>query len=334
MSISNKTIESPAVTKKQPDKGVLFCFTDFSGVNVKNGYKKIFEEYKDIIRGISWGKEICPSTKKEHNQGFIQLFKQARYASIQKMIKSKCHFEICHGSILDNETYCSKEGSYTKIGTYVSRGYRSDIHNIKDDLMNNVPLYNIMDNYTGDFLRYHSGIDKMKSLIDKRKRDDMGFVKPEVKVLIGDAGLGKTKQIYEKHGYHNVFKISRYDDLKFMFNGYDNQEVLILDDFNGNVPYTYLLQLLDGYPLDINIKNGVRYNFFNKIYITSNNKPSKWYKNISENLKRRISFCLEVTKGNTESFSHENENFDKFFITESDNSDDEYSDDGDTTYKW
>lgn len=285
-------------------KGVLFCFTDFNEKNIKDGYSEIFSEYNDLIRAMAWGIEKCPTTGKAHNQGFIQMFKQCRFASIQKLFKSKCHFEVAKGSIKENEAYCSKESVYTKLGQFVSRGYRSDLHNIKDDLMEGKPLYDIMNNYTGDFIRYTGGIKSMKSLIDKKRRQKMGFVKPYVEVRCGKADQSKTKGVYDKYGYENVFKISRYDDLKFMFNGYDNEDVLLLDDFNGNIPYTYLLQLLDGYPLDINVKNGVCYNFFTKIIITSNNKPHKWYINFKSNLARRINKCLFVTKGNTEDFSH------------------------------
>lgn len=286
------------------NKGVSFCFTDFNEHNIENGYTKFYNEFKDVIRGIAWGKETCPSTGKLHNQGFIQMFKQCRFTAIQKIIKSKCHFEVMLGSIKDNENYCSKENIYFKLGNFVSRGYRSDLHNIKDDIKNGATEYDIMENYTGDYVRYHSGINKMMSLIEKKKRKEMGFVRPEVYVRSGPAGTGKTNGIYEKHGFENCFKISRYDDLKFMFNGYDNEDVLILDDFKGNIPYTYLLQLLDGYPLDLNVKNGVKWNFFTKVYITSNVKPHKWYQSIKKNLTRRFTECLEVSIGNTEIYTH------------------------------
>lgn len=297
-----KNAEKKAVVK---NKGVLFCFTDFSNRNIEKGYKKIYEEFGDMIRGIAWGVETCPKTKKKHNQGYIQVYKQCRYTAIQKWFMSKCHFEVCMGSIKQNEDYCSKEQLYTKLGKFVSRGYRSDMHNIKDDLHNGAEMYDIMNNYTGDYVRYTGGISKMKSLIDKKRRQRMGYVKPNVIARCGRGESGKTKEIFDKHGYENVFKISRYDDLKFMFNGYDNEKVLLMDDFDGTIPYTYLLQLLDGYPMDINVKNGVCYNFFTTIYITSNNMPHKWYYKFKWNLARRLTTCLKVCKGNTTDFTQQ-----------------------------
>jgi len=291
--------------KKTYPKAVSWCFTDFNEYTITNGYAKYFEEFKDMIRGMAWGIETCPTTGKKHNQGFIQFYSQHRTKAVQRMLGSKCHLETMKGSILDNEKYCSKEGVYTTLGYFCKRGFRTNMHNIKDDLMEGASEYEIMDNYTSDFCRYHGGINKMKSLIDKKRRQKIGYRKPEVKILFGDAGVGKTREIYDKHGYENVFKVSRYNDEKFMFNGYENEEVLLLDDFYGGIQYSYLLQLLDGYPMDLNVKNGIRYNFFKKVYITSNKNPHEWYKSgIKENFIRRINECLEVSKGNTDALTH------------------------------
>lgn len=294
----SKCLKNKVETKKLCNKGTKFIFTNFKECD----YTKVYEEYSDVIRALAYGKEICPSTGKEHHQGFIQMYKQCRWSSIQKMFNNRsCHFEVMKGSIEQNELYCSKEGKYTKIGNFVSRGYRSDLHNIKDDLKNGARLYDIMENYTGDFVRYHAGIEKMKSLIDNEQSKIYRDV--NVTVLVGPAGSGKTSYVSKKHGYKNVFTLN-FEDPKFMFNGYDNEDVLLIDDFNGEIDYNQLLRILQGHPLPLNVKNGIRYAFFTKIYITSNVKPVEWYPIVKQNLKRRIHNCLEVTKGNTTVLSH------------------------------
>lgn len=292
------------MTKKtnNDNKGVSFCFTDFSAENIKTGYGALFEEYKDWIRGIAWGKEICPTTKREHNQAYIQMYKQCRFTQIYKNLKISGKFFVMKGSIQQNEDYCKKEGVYTKLGSFVSRGFRSDLHNIKDDLKTGSSLYDIMENYTGDFIRYSNGIQKMKSLIDNKQANK--FRNVTTTALIGDAGSGKTSYVCNKYGYENVFIVENGQDDKFLFDGYDGEKTILIDDFNGNIKYTTLLRILDGHKYGINIKNGRTYARWENVYITSNNKPSKWYKNIGENLKRRIKNCLLVSEGNTERLTH------------------------------
>ena len=149
----------------------------------------------------------------------------------------------------------------------------------------------------GDFIRYHGGIAKMKSLIDSREANKFRDVKTTV--LVGKAGEGKTRMVVDKHGYENVFVVENGQDDKFLFDGYDGEDVICIDDFNGTIKYTTLLRILDGHKLGLNIKNGRTYAKWTQIYITSNNKPALWYRTTGENLKRRITDCLEVSKGNT-----------------------------------
>ncbi len=283
-------------------KGTAFCFTDFLPNNVETGYSLIFKEYNDVIRGLAWGKEVCPSTGKEHNQGYVQFFKQSRFSSFQKMITSKCHGELIRGSIQDNEDYCSKEKNFTKLGIFVSRGYRSDFHNIKDDMKNGADVNEIMENYTGDFIRYHSGIEKMKGLIDKTTRMDWRDV--SVTAIVGLAGSGKTRYVLDKHKKENVFIVDQKMMETDFWGNYNGEEVLLIDDFNGWIRYSYLLRILDGHPLWLNIKNSNTYANWKFVYMTSNTLPKCWYCDVKWNLMRRIQFCLYVSKGNTGNLTH------------------------------
>ena len=162
-------------------------------------------------------------------------------------------------------------------------------------------MYDIMENYTGDFIRYHSGIAKMKALIDKKRLNVWREV--HTTILQGEAGSGKSKYVYDKHGYENVFKIDQRLMKTDFWGSYDGESVLLIDDFNGWIQYTYLLQILDGHPIGLNIKNGGTYANWKHVYFTSNCSMSYWYKKIGDNLARRIKSCLEVTKGNTEPLS-------------------------------
>lgn len=298
--------------KVYDNKGTNFCFTDFKEDNITNGYNKIYEDYKDIIRGIAWGIEVCPKTGKKHNQGYIQVFQQCRFTAIQKIFKSKCHFEVMNGSIKDNENYCSKDNIYTSLGYFCTQGYKSDAHNIKEDLKSGASMYDIMNNYTGTYLRYHNGIEKMKQLISSKKFnfdvDKCKVTKRKITTtaLIGEAGSGKSTYVVDKYGMENVFFVNLSGDGN-LFDGYEGQDIILLDDFNGNIKYTEMLRILDENAYRANIKYGYTYANWTKVYITSNVKPIYWYKKIRDNFKRRIKICLEVSKGNTKIFTHSND---------------------------
>lgn len=108
-------------------------------------------------------------------------------------------------------------------------------------------------------------------------------------VLLGDAGVGKSSYVYKKHGYDNVFKIDSDCTPQFLCDGYDGEAILLIDDFKGWIRYGTMLDLTQGHPMKLNIKNGRTYKAWDIIYITSNVSPALWWKKgIGNNMLRRF----------------------------------------------
>ena len=116
--------------------------------------------------------------------------------------------------------------------------------------------------------------------------------KPSVIILWGPTGTGKTRAAVGKDP-SKTFIVSRPDSGRpLWWDGYQGQPRVVIDDFYGWIPWSYLLQLLDRYPFMVEIKGG-KVNFNSpEIYITSNTDHHSWYKNIPNNdvtpLTRRI----------------------------------------------
>lgn len=274
-------------------RGTKFCFTDFGGLN----WEKIFSE-NDEIRFVAWGKEICPKTKREHNQGFLQTKKTLRFAAIKKMCNYPgLHLEVMLGKFSDNEKYCSKEGRYTQLGEWVSQGHRSDLEAVTDDIVaTNGDKEHIMEEHPVTYMKFHAGIDKLCT--HHKKKACNRWMDVKVHILCGKAGTGKTSYVTEKHGYDDVFVLDTDADPKFLLDGYDGEKILLIDDFNGGIKYNTMLRLLDGHPMKLNVKNGRTYKAWEHVYITSNVSPAYWYRNtLGDNMVRRLTDWHEVDKG-------------------------------------
>lgn len=276
---------------KAPSRGTKFTFTDFGGLN----WKKIFAENQDFIRFIAWGEEICPKTKKKHNQGFLQLFTTRRFAAIKKVCKYEgLHLEVMRGTFKENEKYCAKEGTYTQLGNFVTQGQRTELEQLATDIKaSGGDLEQIMETHPENYMKFHGGIDKLCAHWAKKKSQK--WMDVTTTVLCGEAGAGKSSAVYEKHGYENVFTLDSGADSKFLLDGYENEKVLLIDDFNGCIKYTTLLRLLDGHPMKLNVKGGRRYKAWTHVYITSNVSPTLWYSQLGQNLIRRLDSCHEVS---------------------------------------
>lgn len=283
-----------------------WAITDFTKSNIDLSMK-IFKENKNIISFLGWKNEICPKTEKHHKHIFLQTYEPININGVQDLFNdTSLHCEV----VRDNRQYwdyvCKEETTnprnpeiYT-LGSICLRDNFSVADNIIDLLMNDPDIKEI--DLVEKFPRYYFnkyGIKGFKALMDKKNRNK--WIQPDVEVIVGEAGVGKTRSVYEKHGYDNVFTA----DMKMLktdfWGQYDGEKVLLIDDFNGWVPYTYMLKILDGHPLQLNIKNGHTYKNWSKVYITSNQKPALWYNNIANNLKRRLSKVLIMDKdGNTD----------------------------------
>lgn len=96
----------------------------------------------------------------------------------------------------------------------------------------------------------------------------------EVYVLQGPTGTGKSRHCQD--GFPGAYWKQRSQ----WWDGYVGQEVVILDEFYGWLPYDTLLRLCDRYPLLVETKGG-QVNFVaKKIIITTNAIPCNWYRNV------------------------------------------------------
>ena len=73
------------------------------------------------------------------------------------------------------------------------------------------------------------------------------------------------------------------------FDNYTGQEDILLDDFYGWIKYHTLLQLLDGYLCNYQLKGSTVWKNWSRVFITSNKDPSEWYNRPEwDALRRRI----------------------------------------------
>lgn len=273
------------------NKSVYWCFTlnnyDDSEVEILNNFFN--EKCKYAIYGKEKGKMETP-----HLQGFFVLKKQWRLSALKK-INNRWHLESARSDIKDNYKYCSKEGDFYEFGDKrkCGQGARSDIINALDECKN-PDEFN--EKYPGIYVRYHSGIDKHYFRKQKKKLNSYNPV--EVSYIWGESRSGKTSSILKKHGPENCFILDS-EDNKLWFDGYENQEVLILDDFRGNIKLTYLLRLLDNYIMRLPVKGGHTISNWKYIYITNNDELLSLYPNVTprswEALTNRIKHIIHMS---------------------------------------
>jgi hypothetical protein len=111
---------------------------------------------------------------------------------------------------------------------------------------------------------------------------------PITKVYYGETGIGKTRRAFEE-----ALSSPYVHSGGMWFDGYDAHEDVVFDDFGGSeFKLTYLLKLLDRYPMRVPVKGGFVNWVPKRIWITSNYSPKDWYPNAKDEhcraLRRRL----------------------------------------------
>jgi hypothetical protein len=259
--------------------------------------------------------EHAPNTGTPHYQGYVEFSSPVRLSYCRRLLDA--HWERRRGTRDQARDYCMKEDSRApneeahEIGEWRAggRGSRNDFRNIVADIRAGSTTADLAEAYPGQYIRYSNGIEKMVNIFTTARnfRDPL-----EVILYYGPPGSGKTYAAFQ--GYPDLFRKSPGSR---WFDGYCGQKTALLDDFAGASSHwtlVFLLQVIDKYPMFVEIKGGHVHWNVSTVIITSNIHPRLWYKWDDREvhyaaLKRRFSkvvFCKNQDE-------HQDVSIDTFF---------------------
>lgn len=235
----------------------------------------------------------------EHVQGFVQFEKAMVMNTAKKHISNRAHMEVMKGTPAQAAAYCKKEdsriGGPWELGSMVSQGQRTDIEGAKR-IIEEGGMEALYDQAPELLVKYPRGMSKLQEIATRRKAMRKRL-ELEVIVLWGPSGSGKTRTVYDTEGLENVYSLNT-NEGKLWFDGYESQRVLLIDEFYGGIKYGHLLNLLDIYPLRLEVKGGSVWANWTRVYITSNSHPEMWYKGVPDinAMMRRIKEIRRIEK--------------------------------------
>lgn len=232
-------------------------------------------------------------------------FENPRVGNTIKGVFPTAHIDYCGGSNTSIRDYVFKTGKKwensekeeTRInGTQFEncelpeergQGSRSDLDTIKELIDNGKTPREILEINPNNYL-YEKYIGEMYY----NKRCSETPIKRDINVTIhtGVAGSGKTN-VLTKLDEQQIFIGADYSAA--LFDNYEAQDTLFLDEFRGQIPYNQLLIVLDGYKMPIHARYFNKFALWNNVHITSVIPVEEWYNNDNirdtlEQLKRRI----------------------------------------------
>lgn len=252
--------------------------------------EKEFKFYENLtIEYEIYQIEVCPESGRRHKQGYVELKEAKPLTWMKNNISKTAHLEPRMGSQDEAINYCSKidtrfQGPFER-GVKKVQGKRNDLVEIQRKLKEKVSIKVIADEHFGTYIRYYRGVHTYQQLQSEHRT-----TKPQVFWRWGLTGTGKTRYCIEKHPLHYMKDGTKWWD------GYDQQEAIIIDDFDGAWPFRDLLRLLDFNAYQGQTKGGYVKVNSPFIYITCEYAPEHyWNGNDLAQIMRRIDLVTEVT---------------------------------------
>lgn len=275
-------------------------------------------DHPETVQYLVYGKEIGPVSGTPHLQGYVQLQKRTSGRPIRKACPALKFLQPAHGSPAQARSYCLvlecckpkvpaapcaaaalnggspclkgvseifESGSFNAAGA----GARTDLESLRAAVKSGASIAELYDAESAMY-RYRSSACQHRTLVLESKH--RSFRPVRVFVFWGASGTGKTRRVKELDP--EVYTVD-HSTTTVWFCGYDGQKSILLDDFYGSIKYEYLLRLLDGHSMQVQIKGGQAYACWSNVFITSNKHPREWYSmGLTDALTRRIERCVEI----------------------------------------
>lgn len=134
------------------------------------------------------------------------------------------------------------------------------------------------------------------SQISRISKDYMvpAAIERTVKVYWGSTGAGKSRLAWEQAGLGAYPK----DPSTKWWDGYRDQEHVVIDEFRGRIAVEHLLRWFDRYPVCVETKGGAVVLRSHTIWITSNLSPDAWYPDLDNETLLALRRRLNITHFN------------------------------------
>lgn len=243
--------------------------------------------FTEEMKFLAYGAEVCPTTGRHHWQSFLYMKNQKTESALAKYLKKHSahgtHPRVRYmlGNFEQNTVYCSKESTLIKHGKPPAQGERMDLKEIKKKIFSGTSVENIIEEDPMLYHQYGRTMEKLEDIyLGKRKRTEM----TQGIWIYGETGLGKSHEARDMIGDRSSYDVP---DDKGWWDGYTGQDVVILDDFRGEIPFNQLLKMIDKWPFSVPRRNRRPMPFTSKeVIITSSMHPLQVFEKNNDNLEQ------------------------------------------------
>lgn len=217
----------------------------------------------------------------EHYHVYVS-FKQPKRFAYWKDLLPRAHVEVARKPTLACCRYVAKEGFYIPYGAVpdLTTGYKQGTKRQRE-AAENMEREKVIHEIRNGKLKYSDLSDEQ--LLDRKLREaaekaltlTSGPMREDLYVccFVSPTKWGKSYSIWNT--FHKLASVEFSSSQEWFINA--EEDVMLFDEFCGQVRCQKMLKYLDIYPISLPVKGGHRPCYWKAIFICSNTSPDEWY---------------------------------------------------------
>lgn len=234
------------------------------------------------VAACVWSLERAPTTGTLHYQGYMQFNRPVSLAALKRVVcNDSIHGEPAEGTHEECVRYCTKPESHVDGPWWFpdeatvrgrSQGSRTDLSSLAAAVQEGQSLAAVADLDPATYIRNYRGLAAFQAL----KFPPVDRERMKVICIHGPPGIGKS------HWAYRTLNQALYTPIitetgSIWFDGYCGEEVVLLDDYTGQLPYSIFNRILDPYPYRAPVKGGSVSAQWRYVIVLTNVDPKDWY---------------------------------------------------------
>lgn len=217
-----------------------------------------------------FGREKCPTTGRQHLQGYIEFGKPKAYSSVYTELGFKFTMAARRGTALQASDYCKKDDDIFEAGVLSQpSGTRNDLTSAVESVKSNPNQRKrqFLEDHTAVLAKYPRFVDTLFGIY--RPVDTLNWTDSPNKFIYGAAGVGKSKHVRTLYPKEDLYVKTH----NKWFCGYDGEAAILIDDLhpdNARYMTTNIKIWSDRYPFRAETKGSIIHIRPAAVIITSN----------------------------------------------------------------
>lgn len=228
-----------------------------------------------LVSGEEVGESGTP-----HLQMYLELSRAQRMAYVKKLFPT-AHIEVRKGTGPEAADYCKKDGKFVEFGEAdkvgQAKGKRNDLKILTDAVVAGAPMKEIASIDPAAYVRNYRGLASLKNVLKTPEKFRKMFA---CWLFVGKTRTGKS--------YHARIALDAFPKpigKGLWWDGYDGEKTVVIDEFRGQFPLSDMLQLMDPYKVQVEVKGGFTFFEPDTLILTTNDHPADWYLDHTEDTR-------------------------------------------------